>query len=126
MFFFYKILKINIFNIYLFLFLKYISEKLFALLVIFLGAISPPAFNNASKNKPQKHIFAEKDDLDSPCPVFAVRNKLLLKNTAAFPALDTPAAQNNISRNEHSVTAAYAAKKASLFLLRNTPYPFQI
>lgn len=49
-----------------------------------------------------------------PRPVFAVRNKLLLKNTAAFPALDTPAAQNNISRNEHSVTAAYAAKKASL------------
>lgn len=86
--------------------------------------VNTPVFNNASKNK---HIFfAERNDLDSPCPVFAVRNKLLLKNTAAFPALDTPAAQNNISRNEHSVTAAYAAKKASLFLLRNAPYLLQI
>lgn len=74
----------------------YFSDKFF----------SPPIFYNAS-------FFAEWNDLDSPCPVFAVRNKLLLKNTAAFPALDTPAAQNNISRNEHSVTAAYTAKKAS-------------
>lgn len=84
-------------------------------LYIFCGHFVPPVFNNASKNKPGKHIFAERDDLDSPCPVFAVRNKLLLKNTAAFPALDTPATQNNISHNEHSVTAVYAAKKHHCF-----------
>lgn len=83
-------------------------------LYIFCGHFVPPVFNNASKNKPGKHIFAERDDLDSPCPVFAVRNKLLLKNTAAFPALDMPAAQNNISLNEHSVMQHKQPKKASL------------